>query len=72
MERALEIANLIAKQAPLAVQATLLSARAAVEQSHEVAAGALMRQTRLLMATKDAAEGMMSFIERRDATFNGE
>jgi enoyl-CoA hydratase len=72
LERAVALARRVAAQAPLAVQATLLSARAAVEQSHEVASYALMHQARMLMTTRDAAEGMRSFLERREGDFQGE
>jgi enoyl-CoA hydratase/carnithine racemase len=70
--RAVELAQSIARQAPLAVQATFLSARAAAEQSPGMAAEALALQARLLMGTRDAAEGMASFVERREGRFQGQ
>lgn len=69
LERAIEIAETIAAQAPLGVQATIASARRAVEQ--EEAARALLPEIMRLMNTNDAKEGMMSFIERREARFTG-
>ena len=69
--RARAIADTIARQAPLAVQAALLNARVAVEQGHEAALAALMPAARALMGTDDAREGVQSFIERRDARFTG-
>jgi len=72
VERAAELAEAVARQAPLAVQASLRSARVAAEQGNEAAIADLMDRARGLMKTKDALEGMQSFIERRDAVFKGE
>jgi enoyl-CoA hydratase len=71
LEKALAIAETISKQAPLAVSATLLSARTAVEEGHEAAAKGLVDHARRLMKTEDAAEGLRSFVERREAKFSG-
>lgn len=70
-DRARELAQRIAAQAPLAVQATLRNARLAVEQGAQAAREQLMGPARDLMRTEDAKEGVMSFIERRDAKFTG-
>ncbi len=70
-DRALWIAQRVAAQAPLAVQATRASARLAVERGHEAAKAALMDQARGLFDTADAREGVMSFLERRPAKFEG-
>lgn len=69
--RALALAETIAKQAPLAVQATLASARATVEQGFAAARDALYPKLAELMASADAREGLMSFLERREARFEG-
>ncbi|MHB8874101.1 MAG: crotonase/enoyl-CoA hydratase family protein [Myxococcaceae bacterium] len=71
LERALAIAGTIARQAPLAVQATLRNARVAMEKGHGPALEQLMAEARALMTTEDAAEGVMSFVERREAVFRG-
>jgi enoyl-CoA hydratase len=71
LERALVIAQTIAAQAPLAVQATLASARIGVRQGFDVAADRLMPTVMALMQTEDAVEGFMSFVERRPAEFKG-
>jgi enoyl-CoA hydratase len=71
LERALAIARTIAAQAPLAVQATLASSRTAVHQGFDAAAEGLMPTVMGLMRTEDAAEGFMSFLERRPAEFKG-
>lgn len=70
-EHALDLAMRVSKQAPLGVQATLASSRMAVEGSFSEAAEALVPQARKLMVSEDAAEGLASFLERRDAVFQG-
>jgi len=69
--RALEIAGVIAKQAPLAVRASLASSRTAVDHGPHAAIRDFNAQLVRLMATEDAAEGVSSFIERRLAQFTG-
>lgn len=71
MDRASSIAQAIASRAPLAVQASLRSARLAREASLGPARDALMAEARALFSTADAAEGVRSFIERREARFTG-
>lgn len=72
LESALAIAETIAKRAPLGVRATLESARASVYDGQEAAIDALLPIARRLMDTKDAEEGLRSFVERREAEFKGE
>jgi enoyl-CoA hydratase len=69
--RAEAIAETIARQAPLAVQASMVNARTAVEEGHGASLAGLMDEARRLMATEDAAEGLRSFVERREARFTG-
>lgn len=71
LDHALEIANRIAAQAPLGVQATLRSARIASDRGVEAAASALMPQLLELMKSEDAQEGFQSFLERRAGNFKG-
>jgi enoyl-CoA hydratase len=71
LEKAIAIAETIAAQAPLGVQATLASARMRLEKGFEPAANQLVPQILSLMQTADAQEGMMSFVERRTAKFEG-
>jgi enoyl-CoA hydratase/carnithine racemase len=71
LARAEELAAEVAAQAPLAVQACLRSARLAQERGDAAAVEAFEREVRALMATEDAAEGLMSFVERRSARFVG-
>ena len=51
--------------------ATLRSARLAVEQGQLAAFRALVPEIRTLMASEDAREGAMSFMQRRPAQFQG-
>jgi len=71
LAHAMEIARVVAKRAPLGVQATIESSRLAVEHGTPAAVEAMMRQARHLMQTEDAREGLASFIERREAEFEG-
>jgi enoyl-CoA hydratase/carnithine racemase len=71
VERAVELAEAVARQAPLAVKEILRSARLALEQGNQAAVDILEGQARGLMTSQDAMEGMLSFIERREAKFKG-
>jgi len=69
--KAIEIARTVAKRAPLGVRATIRSSRTAEVEGHEAAIGELLVIARELMDTEDAAEGVRSFIERREGDFKG-
>jgi len=69
LSRAVAIAETIASQAPLGVRSTIASARKSLTE--EAAARALLPEIQRLMATDDAREGLMSFLERRAAKFTG-
>ncbi len=71
LDKALEIANQIAAQAPLAVRATIALARAAANEGFKTGARNITSELLKIMKTEDAAEGVMSFIERRPANFRG-
>jgi enoyl-CoA hydratase len=71
LDRAVELAERIAAQAPLAVKAILVSARRAVLEGETAAARELHPELLPLLASDDAKEGVRSFVERRDARFIG-
>ncbi|MDH5603637.1 MAG: crotonase/enoyl-CoA hydratase family protein [Cyclobacteriaceae bacterium] len=71
IERGMEIANTIASQAPLGVQASLTNAATAIEKGKEAARDNLMPTLLRLMDSEDAREGINSFLERREAVFKG-
>jgi enoyl-CoA hydratase len=71
LDAAVELAQRVAAQAPLGVQATLASARQAVHDGPEAAISDLMRHAMKLFNSDDAKEGVRSFVERRDGRFTG-
>jgi len=71
IDKAIEIAERIAAQAPLGVRATIASARKLQREGFDAAACDLMPQVLKLFRTEDAREGVQSFIERRDGNFTG-
>jgi enoyl-CoA hydratase len=71
LDRALEIATDISKCAPLGVMAALKSARIAAADGPGAAFARLIPDLKPIMESEDAIEGVMSFIERREANFKG-
>jgi enoyl-CoA hydratase/carnithine racemase len=71
LERAVELAQLIAAQAPLGVQATLANARIAESAGEDAAVDHLRSVLPTILSSTDAVEGLQSFIERREARFTG-
>jgi enoyl-CoA hydratase len=69
--RGLELAQRIAAQAPLAVQAALANARAAVRDGDAAAESQLQPQLVKLVTSEDARIGMEAFLTRQPATFVG-
>ena len=70
-DRGLELARRIAAQAPLAVQATLASARLALREGDAAVEEKLQSELVRLAATEDAAIGMRAFLTRQPAEFVG-
>ncbi|MFE7776253.1 crotonase/enoyl-CoA hydratase family protein [Streptomyces sp. NPDC057445] len=71
-DRALELAQRIARQAPLAVQATLADARVALAGTIAASATSLRGEVGpRLFATADAAEGIAALVERRTPVYKG-
>ena len=68
LDLALEIANRIAAQAPLAVQATLASARA-LDIDHE--RSEVLNRLGQLLQTRDVQRGMQAFMTKSPAVFEG-
>ena len=69
--RAIEIAETICKQAPIAVRATRANAMLYALRGEQAAIAAFPGQLAELAKTEDLAEGVQSFIERRDGNFKG-
>jgi enoyl-CoA hydratase/carnithine racemase len=68
---ALTLAERIAAQAPLAVQATLANARLAVRDGDAAAEAALQPELVRLVGTEDSVLGMQAFVNRQPAVFVG-
>jgi len=72
LNKATEIAETIAKQAPLGVKQTILTANMANTQAiPEGIAEHFLTTIKDLMLSEDGQEGFKSFIERREAIFKG-
>jgi len=71
LEHATAIAQRIAAQAPLAVQAALANARLAVREGDAAAEARLQPELVRLAASEDAAIGIQSFLNRVEARFVG-
>ncbi|MCU0692208.1 MAG: crotonase/enoyl-CoA hydratase family protein [Polyangiaceae bacterium] len=71
VHKAREIADRIARAAPLGVQAVLRSTRMAWNDGEAAAAERLFPDLQPVMRSGDAAEGVMSFLQRREAVFKG-
>jgi enoyl-CoA hydratase/carnithine racemase len=69
--RAIELAERIAANAPLAVQATLANARLGQAKGKDAAVAELLPTLTRLFSTQDAQEGIMSLMEKRLAKFTG-
>lgn len=70
-ERAMALAELIAANAPLGIQVTKEAGRKYIEQGEQAAIAAVGTVRDRVMTSADAAEGIMSFMQRRPAVFQG-
>ncbi|TDZ91832.1 crotonase/enoyl-CoA hydratase family protein [Mycobacteroides salmoniphilum] len=71
VDTAIAIAQTIARQAPLGVQATLRNARLALAEGEAAAEAQLVPTIRELFTTEDAALGVQAFLTRTAAEFVG-
>jgi len=71
IQRAMEIAQLIAKNAPIGIQVTKEAALKFVESGERAAVDYIPIISDRVMNTEDAKEGIQSFVERRPAVFRG-
>lgn len=71
LNRAIDLAEEIARQAPLAVQATLKNCRQALLEGPQAAIADYVEVMRALANTADAKEGVQSFIEKRPPLYRG-
>jgi enoyl-CoA hydratase len=69
LARALVIAQTIARQSPVGVQATLASARLARREGEQAAFARMMSDLQQAIASDDAVEGLNAFLERREPRF---
>jgi enoyl-CoA hydratase/carnithine racemase len=71
LDRAVELARMVAAQAPMGVQGTLANARTARAAAERAAVEQLRELLPGILGSEDAAEGVRSFMERRAARFTG-
>jgi len=71
LDAALALAQRVAKAAPLGVQGSLRSSRACMLEGEAAAIGPTFQGMADVMRSEDAAEGVRSFVERREAVFRG-
>ena len=71
IDRAMEIARLIAKNAPIGIQVTKEAALKYIEGGERAAIDYIPRIKDRVMNSEDMKEGIQSFIERRSAAFKG-
>lgn len=71
IDRAMELARIIAANAPLGIQVTKEAGRQFIAAGEQAAIDVLPTVHARVMNTEDAREGIQSFIERRQAVFKG-
>jgi enoyl-CoA hydratase len=71
LEQATALATTIARAAPLGIKHSLAVSRLAVNAGPVAATTAMVQRRRQVVTTDDAAEGVASFLEKREANFLG-
>ncbi|NEV02125.1 crotonase/enoyl-CoA hydratase family protein [Bradyrhizobium uaiense] len=71
IERAIALAEIIARNAPLGIQVTKEAGRKFIEAGEQAAIAIIPEIRERVLNTADAAEGIKSFVERRAAVFQG-
>jgi enoyl-CoA hydratase/carnithine racemase len=71
LDAALALAARVAKAAPLGVRGSLRSSRLCMLEGEDAAIGPMFAGMAEVMQSEDAAEGVRSFVERREAVFKG-
>ena len=71
LEAALALAQRVAKAAPLGVRGSLRSSRMSMLEGEAAAVAPMFSGMAEVMRSEDAAEGVRSFVERREAAFKG-
>ena len=71
IERGIEIAQTITRNAPLGLRAMKEAALRYIAADEAAAITAIPTISARVMGTEDAQEGIRSFVERRDAHFSG-
>jgi enoyl-CoA hydratase len=70
-DAAIALAERVAKAAPLGVQGSLRSSRTCMQDGEAAAVAPMFHGMAEVMKSEDAAEGVRSFVERREAVFRG-
>lgn len=70
-ERAMEIASLICKVAPIGLKATKAASLTYIEHGEQAAIAVIPKVRDQVFASQDFKEGIQSFVERREANFQG-
>ena len=70
-DRAMELAHIIAANAPLGIRVTKTAGRKFIEAGEEAAIAVIPEIKAKVLDSRDAAEGIQSFLERRAAVFEG-
>ena len=71
IDRAMELARIIASNAPLGIRITKTAGRKFIEAGEQAAIDVIPEIKARVLDSADTAEGIQSFVERRAAVFQG-